>query len=77
MRTNGEFLTEREEGYHDMLDCVKWFDLKDGWTTESESKKMNVYYRFMENSPMIALKVEVTLDMPIKNLLTLVYETDL
>lgn len=50
--------------------------LKD-WIHEKTKGKIHVYYKIPKGAQTCSLKFEAELDVPIKNLASIVYETDL
>ena len=70
-----------------MNDCLKEYSYMkkvlemiedgDGWMTESVGKSLTTKYKKIPNTAFISLKLEAVLDIPLLNVLTLIYEIEL
>lgn len=53
------------------------FDDHEGWTTESIGKDLTTKYKMIPRTALISLRFEAILDIPLLNVLALLYEIDL
>lgn len=69
-------LVELQKDYKEIRNIIKNFDDNEGWSIESKGD-IKVYYKRVPGTPTVSIMMETTFDLPIFNILTLIYESEL
>lgn len=69
-------ILELENDYREILDVLRMVKDQDGWHSEC-SGEVSVKYKSVEGTKTYSLLTEATLDVPMKNYITMVFEIDL
>lgn len=50
---------------------------KNGWISDSLKGPLKIYYRYIQGTPLVAIRSEIKVDINIVHLISLIYEIEL